>query len=278
MRVGFIRSDIQKLYLNDVEDTSQRNFSSEPKGQSRYFHQATAADITIPLNKWGILSLRGTDVNANVNTSIPNNVLKIQQASAPTFTSITVTDGAIVSKVQIAADLNSAFIRNGLPFHAVVFAAGANRQLQINTMAPNSGPSATLVLDSGAGGSTLNAIVGFNVAGVTMAGLTAAAVLAVVAPPGAIDVRPATINGLSSFSLLTTAQQALIRDGDESNGLADVVAPRLVETGPVLLSFVFGNISKLASAAFQPGGARIGLPAGAAALALDDDGNTPYSI
>jgi len=277
MRIGFVRTDIQRFYLNDVENTSQRCFSSEPRGQSRYFRYATVADLLVPLNRWGILSLRGSVGAATFATTAPANVLKIKQTAAATFTSITVTSGAAVPIATVIANLNSGFYVNGLPFIAVN--DGANH-VQINTVAPtNSGPAARIQLDTGANGSTLNAILGYNVLGDTVVGLTVAAVAAIVRPtPTTINVSVAAINGMSTFTLLTAAQQALLRDGDNANGIADVIAPRLVETGPVLLSYVWGNLSKLRSVTFQPGGARIGLPAGIAAYIVEDDGVSVFTI
>jgi hypothetical protein len=232
---------------------------------------ATAADLLVPLNKWAILSILSSDNNANVNT-VGANVLKIKSSAAASYTSITVTAGAVTAKTVIRDDLNARFAlaSDPMPFTARIVAA--TNKIQIDTVAPNSGPSAYLQLDNAVGGSTLNALIGLP-NGVTMTGLPVATLIAAVYPtPVTVDVTSATLNALSSFSLLTTAQQGLLLDGDDENGIADIVAPRLVETGPVLLSFVFGNISKLRNAAFQPGGDRIGLPAGVAVHVVADSG------
>lgn len=270
MRVGFVRTDIQRFYLNDVENTSQRCFSSEPRGQSRYFKKATNAQLLTVLNAYAVLSLRGSIGAATFVTTAPANVLKIRKLATSAFTTITVTSGGAVPIATVRDDLNRGFTANSLPFVASI---AAGNFIQIDTVVPNSGPSARMELDVVAN-STLNAVLGFNVLGVTVTGLPVATVAAAVYPtPVTVDVSDATINALSSFSLLDTTKQTALDDA-----IADLVAPRLVETGPVLLSFAYGNLSKLRSATFQPGGARVGLPAGIAAYITADDGVTPFVL
>ena len=81
MRIGFTRTDIGPLYIDDIENRSQRNFSSEPRGQSRYYAKATSADLEAVLDAWAILSARATDVAATVDTSV-NNTLRIRQGAS----------------------------------------------------------------------------------------------------------------------------------------------------------------------------------------------------
>jgi hypothetical protein len=162
MRVAIVRSDIGNLYLSDVENTSQRNFSSEPIGQSRYFKKPTDAALIAILTKYGITLI-----------TLPLVTLKL--AIYPT----TVT----------------------------------------------------------------------------------------------VDVSSTTLGNLAGIiALAPTLKAACIAD------FQALVAPRLVETGQVLLSFVYGIMSKIRSAAFQPGGARIGLPVGIGAAITLDDGVTPYLL
>lgn len=277
MRIGFTRTDIGSLYIDDIENRSQRNFSSEPRGQSRYYARATAAQLEAVLDAWAILSARATDVAATVDTSV-NNTLRIRQGAADAWTVIVVTTGPGTAKTTIRDDLNAVFQAPLAPLPFVASIVGTN-QIQIDTVATdNSGPSARLEIDTNVA-STLNNAIGYAVGGVIETGMTVATLEAAIYPGGTVvDVSPATINALSTFADLTAAQQALIRDGDNENGIADVVAPRLVETGPVLLSFAYGVIHHLGLATFQPGGDRIGLPAGAVGSILEDDGVTAFTL
>lgn len=162
MRVAIVRSDIAQIFLDDVESSSQRCFSAEPAGQSRYFKKPTDAQLQAILTSYSISS--GT-----------LSVATLKAAIYPTSTTV--------------------------------------------------------------------------------------------------DVSSATIGALAGItSLGTDPKAACIAE------IQDLVAPKLVETGPVLLSFVKGKLSKLRSSSFQPGGSRVGLPAGIAAAIVADDGTTAYTI
>jgi hypothetical protein len=230
------------------------------------------------LDAWAILSARATDVAATVDTSA-NNTLRIRQGAADAWTVIVVTTGAGTAKTTIRDDLNAVFQAPLAPLPFVASVVGTN-QIQIDTVATdNSGPSARLEIDTVGNGSTLNTAIGYAAGGVIVGGMSVATLEAAIYPGGTVvDVSPATINALSTFSDLTTAQQALIRDGNNENGIADVVAPRLVETSLVLLSFASGVIHHLGLATFQPGGDRVGLPAGAVGSILEDDGVTAFTL
>lgn len=162
MRVAIVRSDIAQVLLDDVESSSQRCFSAEPAGQSRYFKKPSDAALQAILTSYGIDT--GT--------------------------------------------------------------------LSVTTLKAAIYPTSTTV-----------------------------------------DVSTATVGALDGITALgTNPKAACIAE------IADLVAPKLVETGPVLLSFVKGKLSKLKSSAFQPGGSRSGLPAGIAAAIVADDGTTAYTI
>lgn len=270
MRVGIVRTDLPgAIYLQDVENTSQRNFSSQPRGQSRNFRYASDALLTGVLNTYAFLSLRGSNTGATADTD-PNDTLRIRASATQPYSVITVTASDTAAKAAIANELNIAFQNAALPFVASV--VGTN-QIQIDTVAPNSGPGALLDIDTVANGSTLNTALGLT-DGATLTGLTLTALRTAVYPTSVtINVATATITALSTFTNLTTAQQTALVDG-----IAEAVAPQLTETGPVLRSFAYGTISKLTDTSFQPGGARGGLVAGLAAAVVADDGSTPFTL
>ena len=162
MRVAIVRSDIGKIYLADVENTSQRNFSSESSGQSRYLAKPTDAALIAVLTKYGM---------------------------ALTTRSLATRKAAIY-------------------------------------------PTASTV-----------------------------------------DVSSATVGALAGITALAAdLKAACVAD------FQNLVAPRFVETGMVLLSFVYGKLAKLRSATFQPGGSRIGLPAAVGAAIVKDDGSTAFTL
>ena len=162
MRVAIVRSDIAQILLDDIESSSQRCFSAETAGQSRYFKKPTDAKLQAILTKYGIAT--GT-----------LSVATLKAAIYPTATTVDVSTATIVALAGITA--------------------------------LGSGPKAACAAE-----------------------------------------------------------------------IQDLVAPKLVETGPVLLSFVKGKLAQLKKSSFQPGGTRSGLVAGICAAIVADDGTTTYTI
>lgn len=281
MRVGIVRTDISRVYLADLENTSQRNFSSEPPGQSRYISRPTDAQLTAALVAGGTnLSILGTVAGATKVTNGPSNVLRVKTSAAASFSVITITSSAALANATVITDLNAAFLAAGLPLVARLGNSGTPLQVLIENT--TSGPSAYLEIDTTANGSTLNTALGFAAGGVILNGLTPATLRTAVYPTGTtINVASATITALSSspavanatIANLTTVQQAAI-----VLAIQDAVAPKIIETGRALLSFDRGIIAKLRSSAFQPGGTRSGLPAGVAAAVVANDGSTVFSV
>jgi len=266
MRVGIVRTDLGNgVYIADVESRVQRCFSHEPPGQSRNVRRPSDAELLSALNTHAILSLVGTDNNASVDTSV-NHHLLIKNPTSGAFVSIAVTAVNPTLKTVIRDDLNAGFATNNLPYIASIY-GGINR-IQINTVAPNSGPSAILSTDTFAHGSLLNTPLGLA-DGVALSGLTLTALKTAVYPTAVtINVSSAQIIGLSTFASLTTAQKAAL-----TLAIADLVAPQFVETPLAVMSFAKGVISKMRVAAFKPDG----LVAGIAAAVVEEDGVTVYS-
>lgn len=269
MRVAIVRSDIQSFYLNDVENSSQRNFSSEPVGQSRYLKKPTDAQLQAVLDSNAKLTIRGANTAATVDTTVANGtLLNIKTSAAAAFTQVTVTSNAALAKTQIVTELNAQFALFGL---ALVARISGTNQITIDTVAKGQNAYVSISAGSPSTGA-LHTVVGLTAAATTPANL--ATIKAAVYPTATtVNVAPATINALSTFSLALAADQDAL-----NNALADIIAPKLVETGAVLLSFAYGNLSKLRVASFQPGGARAGLPAGICAAVVANDGSTPFSV
>ncbi len=265
MRVAAIRSDLSRIYLSDVENRSQRNFSSEPAGQSRYFEVPTDAEFVSGSLRYAVISVRGSNSSASVDTD-PNDTLRIKTSASGSFHIITVTSGNTTAKTVIRDDLNAAFIDAGLGLFATV----VSNRIQIDSLI--GGPTAYIEVDTVGNGSTLNTAIGL--ADGATSGLSISDLKTAIYPTSStVDVSSTTILALSTFSLLSTDKQDRLVDAT-----ADLVAPTLVETGLTLLSFAYGVLSKLRSVDFQPGGDRIGLPTGPAVACVEDDGSTPFSL
>lgn len=264
MRIGMVRTDLRKLYLSDLENSSQRNFSSEPRGQSRYVHRATDAELLSVLNELAYVSIRGSDNNATVDTTAAGDLIFQLTAGGPLITASITTLAGGTAKTIIRNELNAAFTALGVGVTARI--SGTN-QIQLDTSAK--GPNAYIKIDAS---STLETVIGLSTTAVV--GVPVATLRTTVYPSAVtIAIGSATIVALGSYAIMnTTDQTALV------TAIQDVVAPRIVETGQALLSFAYGVLGKLVDPTFQPGGARIGLPAGVAAHIVTDDGTATFSL
>jgi hypothetical protein len=268
MRIGIVRTDIARIYLSDVENASQRDFSGQPKGQSRYFVHPTDAQLTAVLNKYALATLLGTNTSTFNTTGSNGTKLNIRTSTSASYVQVTVRSGAAVTAAQIVSDLNLSFKNAGIAALARV----AGTSVAIDTTV--GGPGVNLDLDpSTPSTATLQTVLGLSTNPV--AGSTLAALKSAIYPSATtVNVASATVIGVAaSLTNLSAAQQAAL-----VGAVQDLVAPRLVETGPAIRSFAFGILSKMASSAFQPGGARSKLPAGIACVVLADDGSTPFVL
>jgi len=207
----------------------------------------------------GYATNAGNDDKINIRTSPLNS-----------YVTITVTSGAAVTATTIVTNLNTGFTNNGLPLIARRVIVGLNIFVFIDTTLGGTG----VVLDVEAtAAATLPAVLGIptgSISSVTVAQLIAGIY---PPPPQYLDVSETNIGTIGTWGNLTAAAKTALTDA-----VADVVAPSIVETGPALLSFVYGNLSKFSSLTFQPGGTRVGLPVGPAVAVLEDDGSTPFSV
>lgn len=266
-----VRSDLGSIYINDIENRAQRNFSSEPAGQSLYVKMPVSADWEALLDSNGYVSLKGTNTSATVATNAGANVLLIKDSAAGSNVTISVTSGAAVTKATIAADLNAGFLSNNLALSAHVI----SNRLCIETTGANKGASAYLKVDSA---STLETVLGLDTSAVTA--VSVGALTSVVYPgAGQANVSADALATITAFSGLSSAKLEALEDAVQA-----LASYSLVETGPVLLSFVYGTLSKLSASGFLPGSqsgvanSHVTLPSGAAVVCLENDGSTVYAV
>ena len=212
MRVAMVRSDIGKLYTSDVESRVQRNFSSMPPGQSRDLYKPSDAAILALLNQQAVISLVGTVAALTFTTNtVPgvDDVIGIKTAAANGYTNITVTSGAAVPGATIANDLNAGFKTNGLNLKATYLTSGANvNKIQIDTVAPDAGPSAYLKVNAG-GLATILGLSATAITGVSLATFKAAAYINTVTTGSCVTAGPyAIVLGVSDGLRIRTSTSA----------------------------------------------------------------------
>ncbi len=262
MRIHVLRPDFKRVYLSDIENPSQRNYSSEPKAQ-RYHVLYSSDEAVVASLKSFKLTVIGDNTDQDVDTT-SNNVLKIiSNKKAYTFS---VTAGPAVSKSTIVTDLNMGFNNRNAPFVATLL---QNKSVKIDTKDDNCGIGSRLEIESLANGSTLNDVLdsGWGAIPPVIDFMSVDAFkTATSLSTASVDLSLSVFDSMHSFSLLSTQEKEQIRES-----VLDTLAPKFIETGRVLLSIDRGVIGKLASSSLS-----INNTIGAAIVLLDDDGVTHY--
>jgi hypothetical protein len=268
MRVGVIRGDLPgPVFLSDVEQTSQTNFSVEPAGQSRYLSRPTVASVTTAL------SAVPAAIESTSNITFPltvagagANVLKLRTLSTGGYTTVTVAAATYTTMALLLVAVNAALVTAGI---AITAEQGAtNVRLRLKTSA-SFGIGASIGSDSNGNGSTLNAPLGFAVGGASNTLPAAAALIAATLPVGGpLDVSAATLATQVAAGLSTAQVKAI----------ADSIAPQFVESDTVLKSYQIGVLGDFRNPAYTPDVNRLPVIATSAAITIvQDDGVSLFS-
>ncbi len=133
MRVGIIRQDLASLHLDDIENTSQRNFSSQPPGQSRQIEYPSTNVLLSVLNQYAFLSNPGSAATFPLTLTGSNNTLTAKASSTGSVVTMTIATGSY-SAANLATAINAAFAANSL----LLVASVQGGQIQVDTVAPAS--------------------------------------------------------------------------------------------------------------------------------------------
>ncbi len=268
MRVGVIRGDIPgPLFINDLEDVSQWNPPTEPRGQDRYLSRPDLTLVTAALAANIPASRKGTlDISGGVTVVLGvSDVLQIRVDPLAGYTNCTVVAAVytaatfiVAVNAAIAASAMSGLVtasldETGLYFVLRTTAKGTGAYLGVNVLAT----------------STLNTLVGFANPAFAFTVPTAATVITTTLPVGGpLNVSTATLTTLLGGG--TTAA--------ERTAVADTIAPKFIETEVAIKSFQVGNLADLRNALFNPDPNRLPpIANGAAITVVQDDGTTPYT-
>jgi len=259
MRLATVRTDMGPFFVADIESRSQRCFSSEPPGQTRYFEKASDAALTDVLNTYGKLTIKSGTIVFPLTIGAAQDTLTIADVSGAPKT-FNIANATYANIASLVAAVNTAFSAQELR----LVARNVGNALYIDTSGTNIGLSAYVKADAS------QFVTAISLDTSAFSGTTMLTALKAIIYPSAstVALQNGDIDGVLTFADLSTADLATLCDA-----VRDAAAPELVETGPVLLSYVYGQISKFAGATFQPGGDRAGYPAGAAFVVLADDGS-----
>lgn len=265
MRVGVIRGDLPgPVSLMDLEPVSQYNPPTEPRGQEVRLGRPVLADVEalVALHPAGLQG--ATDISGGDTVDGTNDTLRLRLDSGDAFTDIAIANAVYADGQEIADAVNAALIAE--PFDARVRLDDTGTLLILYSVA--TGTDSYIETDSTAGGNTFNGVAGFNVAGESFTVQSAAAIITDLNPVGGpIDVTSATFDTSLGFGP-TTAQRT---------ALADVLAPRFIETDVAIKSFQVGMISGFRSANYNPDPNRIPAIADGAAISVVSDDGTAFT-
>ncbi len=268
MRVGVIRGDMPgPVFLADLEDVSQWNPPTEPRGQERYLSRPDLTLVGAALTDFIPASRKGTlDISAGVTVVVAvSDVLQIRVDPLAGYTSCTVVAGVytaaafiVAVNAAIAASAMSGLVTASLDETSKYFvlrttAQGAGAYLGVNVLAT----------------STLNTLVGFANPAFAFTVPTATTVITTTLPVGGpLNVSDATLTTLLGGGITTA----------EKSAVADTIAPKFIETDVVTKSFQVGYLADLRNALFNPNpSAKPPLTPGPAITVVQDDGTTPFA-
>lgn len=267
MRIAVIRGDLPgPVFLADLEDVSQYNPPTEPRGQERYLTRPTSASFGAAMALYAPASLGSTaDITFPLVINAGNQTLKLKQAASDPFTSYLIPTGNYANMTALLAAINSILSGTGA-FVAVPLGTAPTLRLAIQTTAKGAGNR--IQYDTTAGGSTANTPLALAAGGANFTVPAASTVITATVPVGGpVDVSPATIRTQLGAGL-TEAQWV---------ALQNALAPLLVETDVALKSFQVGYLFDLRNAAYNPDPNRLPpIASGAAVAVVADDGVTPF--
>jgi len=276
MRIGIVRSDLGNgVNITDIDSRNQYPYASVVPGQSRTLRRPTDQEF-LDLVKANPVPVAVTGLNTatGVDTRLATG-LSIRVAAGSSYSTIPVGGTGAALKTTIAAQLNSGFASAGLPLQASV--VGTN-QLRIGSTRAGEGAYFEIGSQGSAGFTgALNYVLGISPRAYVgpSSKAMAAALKSAVYTGQRFDVG----SGAVSAAGVNVGTGANINYGLLGTGLypfqqkvADLVAPKFVAGGDVLLSFAEGSMSKLRSSSYESNGVT-----GAALYATLDDGVTPFS-
>ncbi len=277
MRVGIVRGDMGAgVYLADLSSRNQYPYASAVRGQARTLRKPVDSEL-LSVIKANPLPAATTGLNTStaVDTHLATG-LSVRVSKGATFTTVPVGGTGAALKTDISAQLNAGFASAGLPISAAV--VGTN---QIRLSSARKGDGAYIEVNS-------QGSAGYTGALSFVLGLAAGP----VAVPPQATLMAALKSAVYSGSVFNVASGTIVNAGVNVNTganinyallgitgaskfvdtVAELVAPKLLETGDVLLSFAKGDMADLRKPTYVLHGVT-----GAALYATDNVGATAYS-
>lgn len=269
MRVGIIRGDMPgPVFLADLEPVSQYNPPTEPRGQERYVGRPVVAAVQAAMRANVGAGFASTGNMAfNVTIAAGNQTLLVKTvATAPAFTTILMPTGVYTTMAAFLTDMNAKLVLYGLGMMVSPLNA-----LRVVLYSLTYGEGSYIAIDTVGNGSTFNGATAANFGaggGTFTVPLATAFITATLPVGGPLDVRATTIR--TQLGPALTAAQV--------SAMADVIAPRFIETDVAVKCYQVGYLGDLRNALFNPDPSRIpALTPGPAVTVVQDDGFSLFS-
>lgn len=288
MYVGVIRGDMPgPIFMSDLEPTSQTNYPTEPFGQSRNVSRPNAVNLTnflagvyastpqggapavtipIPANQTGAggvpAGIEGTGaVTFPVTLTGSNNVLRVKNASAASFTAVTIATGVYNTMAALLTAVNAALSPSAAGVVTTTDSTGTLVVLQSTVP----GVGSYVAVDTTGNGSTFNTPANLASGGANFTMPSATTIITALLPIGGpLNVSAAAV--LTNLGASPAAANAV-----------SFIAPHFVETVAAIESFMVGVLSKYLESTFNPDPTLLpALPNSPAITVVQDDGTSLF--
>jgi len=273
-RIGVIRGDVSPLQIDDLEQVSRHNPSTEPSGQERVVRRPTVAEVEAALadaTTGAGAAIEGGTITINLVVGAGNDAIRLRTAAGDAFVTYLIAQTTYTTLADLIVAINVAI--NGSGITAATNRAGDGIILESNTKGVNS----YVESDTVANGSEANTDLAITDGEVRDMPSAAAFITDTLPVGGPLDVSAATVEAVGAGTNANALAPIPVARGT-TEGVADAVAPQFFETAVFIESFQVGTISGFLNANFNPDSRRVpALADGAAIEVVDDDGSTTFT-
>lgn len=258
MRVGVIRGDLPgSVKAQDLETVSQFVPTTEPLGQERRIGRPDPTNVATFLGTLPAAIQSSGAVSFPLTTTNGNHTLRVQLVSAGPFTAVVIPNATYNTMALLLAAVNAALVSATVAANATTDSTGTLFVLQSNAK----GVSSYIGVDSVGNGSTFNTPTNLGAGASNFTVPSATTVITALLPVGG----PLNV---SAAQILTTLGASPL-----AANVADLIAPKFIETDVAIKSFQVGNLSKFRASTYTPDPFRLpALAQGAAISVVQDDG------
>lgn len=273
-RIGVIRADVSPLQIDDLEQVSRHNPSTEPSGQERVVRRPTVAEVEAVLadeTSGAGAAIEGGTISFNLVVGAGNDAIRLRTAASDAFVVYLIAQTTYTALADLVTAINVAISGSGIT--CAENRAGDGIILESDTK----GVDSYVESDTVANGSEANTDLAITNGEVRTMVPAATLITDTLPVGGPLDASGATIEASGAATAASSLAPIPVARGT-TEAVADAIAPQFFETAVFIESFQVGTISGFASASFNPDSRRVPpLADGAACEVVEDDGSTAFT-